>query len=406
MKAETQKMLATLSRASCRGEVTLKAAGGGALTDEMRDEMLARCAAGQYVELELECMAYEQKPGEQNRNFVRFRDGAMLALGRSGVGRPFLRDHEQGDALARGGTILESQATKRGEGDYAIRQRVKLTAPWAVELALRGLLDTLSIGWNATGDVACSVCSSNFYRCSHALGQRYAMKTFDDGSSRPVADANGPMVCERVYSSAELVETSAVSVPAVPSAQIDAIRAALSASPQEKEINMNPQILALLGLASTAGDTDITKAVESVIAAKKIVEGQRDELATQLAAVSAKLAGYETVLAQKVEDEFVAEAVRSGKLIPGSAFEQSLRNYHGKDAEGAKALVASSPRVTPIGAPGAGSAPPDAKASNADATITGLGGDVNKIRANLLGAGIPADKVEQLLTNTVGGKVA
>lgn len=397
------KALGTLARASCVNPELVLRAGGEQVSASMRDELLAKCMAGAYVELELEVMAYEQKPGEQNRNFVRFRDGAMMALGRSGVGTPFMRDHEQDDALARGGTIIASRTEKRGEGDYAIQQTVKLTAPWAVELALRGLLSTVSIGWNPTGAVQCSVCGLNFYRCSHYPGERYAK---DDGSDELV-------VCERIYSAAELVETSAVSVPAVPSAQIDAIRAALSAqrsgkSPHEDE-TMNPKLIALLGLAATAGEDEVTKAVDSLLSARKLTEQQRDELATALAAANAKLSGYEQVLAKQSEDRFIEDAVRSGKLIPGSQFEQALRAYHGKDADGAKALVASSPVVTPIGAPrDSGGAPPkdvNPELKVVDQTILAAGGNPDKVRANLLASGFKADQIESMLAKAAGGKV-
>ena len=40
--------------------------------------------------LEVDLLAYEQLPGKQNRNGVRFRDGAMTALGRSGTRTPYL----------------------------------------------------------------------------------------------------------------------------------------------------------------------------------------------------------------------------------------------------------------------------------------------------------------------------
>lgn len=405
------KAQTALARAACPNPEPVLRANGAAITADSRDEMLARCAAGQYVELELDVMAFEQKPGVQNRNYVRFRDGAMLALGRSGVGTPFMRDHDQDDAMARGGTIVASQAEKRGDGDYAIRQTVKLTAPWAVDLALRGLLSTVSIGWNPTGAVQCSVCSLNFYRCSHYPGERYSMREMDDGSRRPVADAAGPMVCERIYTSAELVETSAVSVPAVPSAQIDAIRAALSAqkntgmSPGESEI-MNPKLLALLGLTATAGEIEVEKAVESILSAKKLGEQQRDELATQLATANAKITGYEQVLEKQAEDEFVTKAIQSGKLIPGSQHEQSLRAFYTINQDAARAFVASSPAVTPVGAPrqAGGPVPADPKGTATDQTIATVGGDPNKVRANLLASGFSPDKVEKMLADAVGGK--
>jgi hypothetical protein len=90
-------LLANASRASFAivPELTLRA-NGAAVTPATRDELLAKVRAGEHVELELEVHAFEQSAGERNRKNVRFRDGAMQALGRSGVGKPVLRDHEHG----------------------------------------------------------------------------------------------------------------------------------------------------------------------------------------------------------------------------------------------------------------------------------------------------------------------
>lgn len=390
--------------------------GGQPITAAKRDELLRAVAAGEYVELELEISpAYEQKPGEQNRNFVRFRDGAMLALGRSGKNTPFLRDHEQGDARARGGTITDSRTEKRGEGDYAIHQTVKLTALWAVDMALRGLLSTVSIGWNSTGGMECSVCGADYFSCSHFRGERYSMREMEDGSQRPVQDDNGSIVAEVVYTDAELVETSAVSVPAVPSAHIEDVRAArlgrnsgFSAERAHGDNVMNPNLLAMLGLAATAGDPEVLKAVESLVSAKKLVEQQRNELANELAAVSAKLAGYEQVLAKAAEDKFISDAIAAGKIVPGSPFEKRLRIYYGTDRDGAAALVADSPVVTPVGLPRQTNPEPanDPARNPIDAAILAAGGNPTTIRAQLARDGMTPERIEKQLANMVSGKVA
>ena len=97
-----RKVLPIASRAVIADtETRLYASAGGDITPALRDELLAKCKAGEYVELHVDLIAYEQKAGVANRKFVRFRDGAMMRLGSSGRGRPFLRDHEQGDSLAR-----------------------------------------------------------------------------------------------------------------------------------------------------------------------------------------------------------------------------------------------------------------------------------------------------------------
>lgn len=203
----------------------------GAITASKRDELLSAVKAGSYVEVDLDVLAYEQERGKFNRNYVRFREEALRSIGRSGRNKPFLRDHAEFDVLARGGTILESRAEERGEGSYAIKMRVRLTAPWAVELALRGLLSSVSIGWYPTGPVKCSVCQAAVgEKCWHWPGSRVAETIDSDGNKRYVRDPKGTIVVEWIYTDAELTECSVVSVPAVPAAGIERIHAALSAA--------------------------------------------------------------------------------------------------------------------------------------------------------------------------------
>ena len=207
-------------------------AEGKAITPALRNELLAKLQAGEYVELTVDLApAYEQKAGAANRKFVRFRDGLMTKLGASFKGKPFLRDHDQGSVLARGGTIVTSATEKRGEGDYAINMSVTLTAPWAVDSALRGNLDRVSIGWWPTGAIECSVCGTQVgTKCYHWPGDRVAEVVGSDGSKQYVRDRAGDRIVEWVFTAAEGIETSAVNVPAVPGAGIEEIRAALSAA--------------------------------------------------------------------------------------------------------------------------------------------------------------------------------
>lgn len=216
-------------RVSTDAAPTLRASNGQAVTPAMRDELLAKCAAGEYVEVDVDLLAYEQRTGATNRNYVRFRDGAMTKLGSSGVGKPFLRDHEQRDVNARAGTIIASKTEKRGDGDYAVKMTARLTAPWAVELALRGLLSSVSIGWLATGPVECSVCKAAIYtKCYHFPGDRLSEATDELGNKKYVWDRKGSLVVEWVFTEAELTETSVVNVPGVASAGIEEVRAALA----------------------------------------------------------------------------------------------------------------------------------------------------------------------------------
>lgn len=210
--------------------LAVRTGDGRAVTPAVRDELLAKIAANEYVEIEIDLLAYEQKAGEPNRKHLRFRDGLMSSLGRSAVGMPFLRNHEQDDVMARGGTITASQTEKLGDGHYKIQQTTKLTAPWAVEHALRGLLDRVSIGWHPTELPHCTVCKSEvFSKCYHFPGDRLSEEAGEDGRKRLVRRAGGDRIVEWEFPAAEITETSFVNVPAVPSAGVRSIRASLSA---------------------------------------------------------------------------------------------------------------------------------------------------------------------------------
>lgn len=202
------------------GALTLRA-GDKAVSADQRNALLARVAAGEHVELEMDIIPFRQRDGERNRNNIRFRDGAMRRLGSSGKGMPFLRNHAQYDQMAVGGTIASSKmehVVADGAAEWQLHQTVKLSAPWAVDQALRGLIHFFSIGWDPTGAVLCSVCGNDYYKWGDDGCRHYRGQVLDDGA-----------VVELVYQDAVLVETSAVPVPAVLGTEVEEIRAAARA---------------------------------------------------------------------------------------------------------------------------------------------------------------------------------
>lgn len=317
------------------------------MTQEQRVELLAKCVAGELVELYLELDAYEQREGERNRGCVRLSPGAVAPAARSAKGRPFLRDHEQENTLARGGEIVSATSVKRGEGDYVIRMTVRLTAPWAVELALRDLLSFISIGLRATGPVLCSVCKTEvFTECWHYRGAEVVVKAGAE-----------PQICEWIYTAAEIVEASSVNVPAVPGAQIEAIRVALSAldvHSQDKETRRMknlPKLLAALNLAATAGEDEILIAVEeynrkaAATAAELGIKAKDLELAT-----AERDALKETQLAAEAK-AFIDEAISVGKIAP--ADQETWSTLYALDKSKAVSLMTDrkAGTATPVGRP-------------------------------------------------------
>lgn len=419
MKTEAELIAearAAASRVGLGHVLALRASGASAELDATtRDELLGRAVRGEYVELELDVLAYEQKAGERNRNAVRFRDGAMAALGRSGKGKPFLRDHKQGDVTARGGTILASAAVKVAEGHHQIRQSVKLTDPAAVARALRGLMGSVSIGWNPTGPILCSACGTPVLErgsCWHWPGDEIKL---EGGAST--------VVVEWIYTSAELLEASEVSVPGVPSAAIEGVRAALSAAlnrggqrpPQEHDEMKNlPAFVALLGLAATAGEDDILPAVEALKKRGDALEAQNATFVAAQAKITAEQVAASAQLAAKELEDFIAGGVKAGKLAAGSQMETSLRAYHAVDKAGAVALLASMPQIVPVGQERQSDKPaPQPKlglsvAGAADRISAASGGraSLEGVRSNLLAAGKSPTEADAIIARQLAPKGA
>lgn len=415
---------------ACRGDVAgevavleLRAGGQAVKTDGRRGELLAKLGAGELVEVEIDFLAYEQMPGKLNRKAVRFRDGALVALGRSGRGTPFLRDHAQRDLEARAGTVIASVTEKVGDGHYQIRQTARVTAPWAVEALLRGNLDRFSIGWNPTGDVLCSACNKPVYSvCYHYPGDRLREQEVD-GAKKLVRDRAGSIVVEWVFTDAELVETSAVNVPAVPSTQIEGIRAALCAldsvsggdSPPEEKVmeKLKVALVALLGLAATASDDEVITAVKTKGDKLNALEAQNAELTKLQARLAAEAEAARVAIASRELEEFIAGAVKERKLIRGSAMETSLRAYWQSDKDGATKLLESMLAISPVGEPGQRDKAPPAPGPQPGSALAAAderirqhspGASVDGVSKVLAGLGFDKAAQERVITNQLAPK--
>lgn len=335
------------------GDHTLRASNGQPITSVLRDELLKKLAAGEHVEIELDVRAYEQRPGQPNRNAVRFRDGAMQSVGRSGVGTPFLRDHNQYSSLSKAGTITASKTEKLDGGGHVIHQTVRLAAPWAVDMALRGLMDRVSIGWRPTGPIHCTACKAPILEdCWHFPGDE-----LEDGG-----------VVEWEYQEAELVETSAVNIPGVPTAGVEDVRAAMAASLSAsnpglrsvleregfnvtQENDMDPELLKLLGLADTATAEEVLAAVikrQNEAAAEKATNAI---LQSELSGFKAQLEALGADKRKRDEDKFVADALSTGRI--GKGDEEHWRALFAADEKRAAELMAKREpgSATPVGQP-------------------------------------------------------
>lgn len=325
-----------LASRAALGSIGELRAGGKAMAPAARDALLARAVARDSVELELEVLAYEQgrrdASGKRlgNRNGIRIRDGAMVRLGSSGAGRPFLRDHMQHDVTARGGTVLTSKTSKLTEdGHYEVRQTVRLTEPSAVERALRGLMSTVSIGLHPTGPVNCTACGTEILtNCWHFPGDTATDK------------AGAEIDVEWEFTSAELVETSEVSVPAVPSAAIESFRAALALSltngtsgPEPQKANRMNKLCTMLGLAATASEDEVASAVGKALGAREVAEAKLAIAETERAKLALEIDGYRATERKNAEDEFVSGALASGRILPTD--EPAWRRLYAADKLGA-----------------------------------------------------------------------
>lgn len=221
-----RKLACTTRADAVAGPIVLRSSSDSSvLSDSDRLALLSevRSSPGTTARIRIEAVTYLQPEAKPNRNHVRFTKSALRALAKSFVGAPVLRDHEQDDVRARGGTILESTLGET-DGAPSVRQVLELSKPWAIEGVLDGTIDRFSIGWRSTGPVRCFACEADytsgffgwFPSCGHNPGDVVTLK-----SGREV-------VAQMEFTAAEGIEVSAVSVPAVAGTGIDDVRAALS----------------------------------------------------------------------------------------------------------------------------------------------------------------------------------
>ncbi|MFC2065260.1 hypothetical protein ACFLXB_09225, partial [Chloroflexota bacterium] len=157
-------------------------------------DMIPKIESGEIDHLDFKAKVYRQGA---NKNFIRFRNEELEYFAPSFAGKPFLRNHDEGDIASRDGTIIQSYIQ-----DDAFVQVIRLTTRKGMLAYLEGQIDRFSIGWFYK-KVLCSICDSDFRGCQHWPGQTYIGQ--DDQSQ----------LCEVIFTGVSGKETSAVNVPAV-----------------------------------------------------------------------------------------------------------------------------------------------------------------------------------------------
>lgn len=345
--------------------LAIRDGAGKPLTLAERETALEAVRAGKPTRLQLDAVTFVQRD-TPNRNFVRFLPAILEPMAASFVGMPVLRDHEQGNLSARAGTITKSELGQH-EGFPAFLQTLELVKPWAVEAALDGTLDRFSIGWHTTGDVLCSVCGEKMMSldCAHFPGDE--VKT--DGGLKT-------SVVEMVFTGAQGVETSAVSVPAVEGTGIQDIRAALAllrTEPQEKKPMILAKLAAVLAMSADASEAAILAEVEGLKAERQLLAAEREghkETKAALAAAEQKLAASAAAEHETRVSALIESAVRDGKIRPQldaagarvlSEREKAIALWAKTSFKAAEEYVADLPKLYPIGGQLQSGDPPEEK---------------------------------------------
>ena len=283
------------------------------VTDVNRTELLERVRGGEHVELEVDARTFVQRE-TPNRNFVRFKKGRLRSIAKTGKGTPFLRDHDQGSVLARGGSVTKSKAITNDDGEVEFQQTLRLTKPWAVEGVLDGTIDRFSIGWNPTAEIT-------YHHSGEPLETPWPAHwpgdQLEDGTA-----------VEWVFGDADLVEVSAVNVPAVVGTGIESFGAAfLSASrgaaakqcrtPRQEGKPMK-RLLEILGLSADASEDSAIAEVQNKDrriaesdAEVKTLRAKSEGESKELAELRALAASFET---EKL-DRRIASLYEEGKLV-------------------------------------------------------------------------------------------
>lgn len=276
---------------------------GRTLAATEQKDLLEKVRAGEHVELDVEAVTYIQRDAP-NRNFIRFKKAILGRLAKSGKGNPFLTDHNQHSVLARGGTITKSSAQRNAAGETEFAQVFHLVKPWAVEGVLDGTIDRFSIGWSPTGPIT----------YAHNGEPLEDWPRYWPGDTIELDGET--IVVEWEFSAADLVETSAVNVPAVTGTGITGFRAALSAHlggtpPIPPEEQRMKKVFKALGLSADAAEESVLAAVEKLEhdrgAAAKLAEDAELKL-------KAECEAHERTRAQLAEHEQRAAATAATQL--------------------------------------------------------------------------------------------
>jgi hypothetical protein len=345
-----------------------EASGGAALTEERRLELLAAVRKGEVVELTMKARPFRQsstprplpkaRRAEANARYVYLPPAELARFAESFAGRPFLRDHNRNDLLARGGKIETSElGTSRNW--QTIEQSIRLVKPWAVESALDGTIEAFSIGWDPAGgnfreriaSIICTVCEAPMMSsdCPHM-----------PGDEAKVDGRDGTYIVEAEFRGAAAAEVSAVTFPAVKGTTVDSIRAALSEARKtlpRKARRMNPEILKRLGLSADATPDQIERAL-----AARLDDSSGEEIRARLAATEEQLRGAQGQLATVRATEAEAAAKRAtakiaelsksarerGLWTPGSASEAYFQKVAARDLAEAEEYIETLTPVVPL----------------------------------------------------------
>ena len=326
-------------------------ANGQQLDKAARVELLSKLRGGEVPPvLEVEAVTYLQRD-TPNRRYVRFADKILAAFAKSFVGQPFLRDHNQWELDARGGTITSSKLEKLEDGTKVIRMKLSLVKSWAIEGVLDGTIDRFSIGWSRTDVVLCSVHKTEvFTKCDCMPGQKL-----------------GDQVVQFIFTGAEGTEVSAVNVPAVVGTAVQAIsqldhldRDTLAGilagdSPPARKTTMIPaEILAALGLKPDATLAEVLAAIASRSDELTILRSTKTQLSTELTELRTSEAKRVADATKVAVEASISQLLAAGKIKPGSDVEQALRRTAGRDMDIFSAQVKEmlgGPSVTPVGSP-------------------------------------------------------
>lgn len=315
-----------------------------------RDRLVTELRAGRGpARLHVDAVVFRQDTAP-NRAFVRFKPALLRSLAKSFVGAPFLRDHDQQNLLAVGGSIVASEF-HGAEGAGEIRQTLELVKPWAIEAALDGTMSRFSIGWNNTTPVVCSMpdCGAPMFgtflgtvpTCGHMPGDELEIR------------GGGRRWVEALVTGAEGVETSAVTVPAVRETNVQAIRAALSLQrriPTEKNMQ---KLITMLGLTAGAGDDAIEAAVSKLSldleTSRALLAAEREARASsdkRLGEFEAELAAQKKAAQERTV--LMLETDLRKKIGKDEKQEAHLRKLSALSVELATEFVANMPQKIPI----------------------------------------------------------